>query len=70
MMNETVPFFGFPPITQTVLDGMLDEYYLANGWVIATSIPTPEKLHELGLEDVAARLSGLPRGEMVHEQNS
>jgi hypothetical protein len=49
---------------------MLDEYYLANGWDIATSIPTLEKLHQLGLEDVAAGLSGLHKGEMAHEQNS
>jgi aldehyde:ferredoxin oxidoreductase len=70
VMTESVPFFGFPPVTQAVLDGMLDEYYGANGWDLATSIPTPEKLKELGLEDVVAGLSGLTRGEVVHDHKS
>lgn len=29
---------------------MLDEYYLARGWDVATGVPTREKLAELGLE--------------------
>jgi aldehyde:ferredoxin oxidoreductase len=36
---------------------MLDEYYQANGWDLATSIPTTQKLNELGLKDVAQELS-------------
>ena len=33
------------------LDPMLDEYYAARGWDVASGHPTPEKLRELGLED-------------------
>jgi aldehyde:ferredoxin oxidoreductase len=31
------------------LEPMLDEYYRARGWDVATGLPTPEKLQELGL---------------------
>jgi len=37
-------------ISQQELDFMLDEYYEARGWD-KNGIPTPAKLHELGLED-------------------
>jgi len=33
------------------LEPMLDEYYAARGWDVASGHPTPEKLRELGLED-------------------
>jgi aldehyde:ferredoxin oxidoreductase len=59
MSHEAVPHFNFPPVTQAVLDGMLDEYYTANGWDLATSIPKEQKLIELGLEDVAFALRDL-----------
>lgn len=32
------------------LETMLDEYYRARGWDVATGLPTPEKLQELGLD--------------------
>ena len=35
------------------LDAMLDEVYEALGWDKATGKPTPEKLRQLGLDDVA-----------------
>jgi aldehyde:ferredoxin oxidoreductase len=38
------------------LDQMIDEYYAARGWDQETGIPTREKLHDLGLVDVAADL--------------
>ena len=49
-----------PPKGKAVpLEQLLDEYYKARGWDVATGIPTPEKLRELGLEkaaEVAAKL--------------
>jgi aldehyde:ferredoxin oxidoreductase len=38
------------------LDQMIDDYYAARGWDKETGIPTQEKLHDLGLIDVAADL--------------
>lgn len=38
------------------LEQMIDEYYAARGWEKETGIPSREKLHELGLIDVAADL--------------
>lgn len=32
------------------LEPMLDEYYAARGWDVATGIPRPEKIRDLGLE--------------------
>jgi len=40
---------------------MLDEYYEACGWDKKTSIPTREKLEELGLKDVADELAGMAK---------
>jgi len=57
MSSEAVPYFNYPPLSADILDGMLDEYYQANGWDLATSIPTESKLCELGLEDVAREMS-------------
>lgn len=39
------------------LDKMLDEYYSARGWEVATGVPKREKLVELGLEYAADDLS-------------
>ena len=57
MSQDAVPHFNFPPISQDILDRMLDEYYTAMGWDLETSIPTANKLSELRLEDVAVALS-------------
>jgi aldehyde:ferredoxin oxidoreductase len=51
MMYEDVPGFGYPRL-EPVFDGMLDEYYHANGWSLSTSIPTAKKLHELDMDYV------------------
>jgi aldehyde:ferredoxin oxidoreductase len=56
MANEDVPHFGYKRIDQVTLDGMLDEYYTANGWDLASSVPTRPKLEELGLTDTIADL--------------
>jgi aldehyde:ferredoxin oxidoreductase len=37
---------------------MLDEYYTARGWDVATGTPGREKLVELGLEYVHDALAG------------
>jgi aldehyde:ferredoxin oxidoreductase len=49
-LEEPVPE-GCGPSTGSVLelDEMLDEYYQARGWDVATGLPTKEKLEELGL---------------------
>jgi aldehyde:ferredoxin oxidoreductase len=52
MATEDVPYFNYPKLSKEIFDGMLDEYYEANGWDLDTSIPTREKLLELGMEDV------------------
>jgi aldehyde:ferredoxin oxidoreductase len=56
MATEDVPYFNYPRLSPELFDGMLDEYYQANGWDLATSIPTASKLNELGLQDVAEQL--------------
>jgi len=38
------------------LEKMKDAYYDYRGWDLASGIPTPEKLTELGLEDLKADL--------------
>jgi aldehyde:ferredoxin oxidoreductase len=40
------------------LKKMLDEYYAARGWDVATGAPARKKLAELGLEYVADALAG------------
>jgi aldehyde:ferredoxin oxidoreductase len=45
-------------ISKDDLKQMLDEYYTARGWDVATGSPTREKLVELGLEYVADALAG------------
>jgi aldehyde:ferredoxin oxidoreductase len=43
-------------ISQDMLDEYLDAYYDFRGWDKATGKPTPEKLKELGLEDLIGDL--------------
>ena len=45
-------------ISKDDLKQMLDEYYTARGWDVATGSPTREKLVELGLEYAADALAG------------
>ena len=59
MATEDVPHFNYPRLSDEIFDGMLDEYYQANGWDLETSIPTPQKLVELGLDDVASEMAEL-----------
>jgi aldehyde:ferredoxin oxidoreductase len=44
-------------ISRDELDLMLDEYYTARGWDVATGAPNREKLAELGIEYVADQLT-------------
>jgi len=49
-LEEPLGPTGTPSSGATVdLDQMLDEYYEARGWDVATGLPTPAKLAELGL---------------------
>jgi aldehyde:ferredoxin oxidoreductase len=50
MATEDVPGFGYKRVSDEILNGMLDEYYTANGWSLRTSVPTRGKLAELGME--------------------
>lgn len=59
MATEDVPYFGYRKLEPAIFDGMLDEYYEANGWSLKTSIPTRGKLEELGLKGVADELESL-----------
>ncbi|MDZ4246490.1 MAG: aldehyde ferredoxin oxidoreductase C-terminal domain-containing protein, partial [Dehalococcoidia bacterium] len=49
------PFSG-QLIQESGFNLMLDDYYRLRGWDVKTGIPLPEKLKELGMEDVAAEL--------------
>ena len=40
-------------ISRENLDKMLNEYYTFRGWDLKTGIPTPQRLINLGLEDIA-----------------
>jgi len=40
------------------LEILLDPYYEFRGWDKATGKPTPEKLKELGLEEVISQIRG------------
>lgn len=62
MATEDVPYFGYPKLGPEIFEPMLDEYYQANGWNLTTSIPTRNKLEELGLGDVADQLDALETG--------
>lgn len=59
MATEDVPYFGYRKLSPDVFEPMLDEYYEANGWSVATSIPTRHKLKELGMTDVADAFDAL-----------
>jgi aldehyde:ferredoxin oxidoreductase len=54
MAHEDVPHFGYKKLEPSIFDGMLDEYYEANGWSLKTSVPTRKKLQELGMADIIA----------------
>jgi aldehyde:ferredoxin oxidoreductase len=43
------------------LEPLLDEYYQARGWDVATGLPTRGKLEELGLKDIADELEKMGR---------
>lgn len=43
-------------LTREDIEKMFDEYYADRGWDVEKGIPTKEKLMELGLEDMVARL--------------
>jgi aldehyde:ferredoxin oxidoreductase len=50
-------------ITQKELDFMLDDYYEARGWT-KEGIPTPEKLKEIDMTDLATLVKGgVPKPE-------
>ena len=51
--------FAGKPLTQEMLDGMLDNYYELRGWDRKTGIPTRAKLEEMGLKFVADELEKL-----------
>lgn len=61
LMNEPLPDGASKGgiITQEKLDTLLDEYYTARGWDPVTSLPTKEKLLELGLTKAAGDLDKL-----------
>jgi aldehyde:ferredoxin oxidoreductase len=54
------PFAGFK-CDRDKWDGMLDRFYELNGWDVATGLQTRRGLHELGLDDVAAKLEAAGR---------
>lgn len=62
MATEDVPRFGYRKLEPALFNGMLDEYYAANGWNIQTSAPTRKTLERLGLKDVADNLQSLNMG--------
>jgi aldehyde:ferredoxin oxidoreductase len=43
-------------VERDVLEKLKDAYYTYRGWDVKTGIPTPEKLHELGLDELTADL--------------
>jgi aldehyde:ferredoxin oxidoreductase len=43
-------------IERDTLEAMKDAYYRFRGWDPATGMPTPQKLHELGLDDLIAEM--------------
>ncbi len=45
-------YFKTIPITKENFNQLLDDYYEERGWDKKTGIPTPQKLAELGLEDI------------------
>lgn len=55
--HRSGPFKG-RVLDMATCDTMLNEYCQRHGWHAATDIPKPERLRELGLADVAAKLAG------------
>ena len=51
--GKPVPFTDYygNQLTKEDIERLLDDYYNERGWDIKTSIPTPQKLEELGLYD-------------------
>ena len=43
-------------IDRETLEMLKDTYYQLRGWDITTGLPTPERLHSLGLEDLVPEL--------------
>lgn len=62
-LMEPLPdgLFAGKPLTQEMLDTMLDNYYELRGWDKKTGIPTKEKLSAVGLEHVAGQIGKLTR---------
>lgn len=48
-------YFGAIPLTMEDVDRCLDDYYDEKGWDKKTSLPTPTKLKQLGLESLALK---------------
>ena len=48
--------FAGKPITQEMLDTMLDNYYELRGWDRKLGVPTRSKLEAIGLQTVATQL--------------
>ena len=57
-LREPLPPDSGPSAGQVIeLAPMLDEYYTARGWDVATGLPSTQKLRSLGLGDVADDLA-------------
>ncbi len=46
-------------LSRKVIENLLDEYYELRGWDRISGIPTMEKMHSLGLDDMASELKRL-----------
>lgn len=72
-LKEPLPAGSGPSAGSVVeLEPMLDEYYEARGWDVATGVPTREKLEVLGLDDVVRDLEewgvSVPRRDVASLQ--
>ncbi|RLI26984.1 MAG: hypothetical protein DRO52_01450 [Candidatus Hecatellales archaeon] len=56
MYPQKAPEIPSPPIDREKFEELKTHYYRLRGWDPSTGYPTEEKLKELGLEDVAAKL--------------
>ena len=59
--DDYTPKDSDPEADRARIDQFLDEYYALRGWNAALSVPTREKLDELGLNDIADDLQKLGR---------
>ena len=62
VMNEPIPDEGPSKgamVTQAELDLLLDDYYESRGWT-REGVPTPEKLRELGMDDLLSIVEKKP----------